>query len=339
MQGSREDRIMNERINLRYYYEIESLNSFEKDYYDFLTKVEQNKADYKYSEGSYIDPDSVNDVNKVSFYNHLTCFLNHQEKENKKNYCFLSPDDAPLTKQEKEYDRYKDKHDKSIITVMQDDNVLFRLKSDQFGFSAAETKYDNNKYPLAKLLRLCQNSESEEQDKVKKRITQYVKNTRTIGGSFLWPVPLEGNRDFCYNRLRGRWLEDRVDLTLLEIKHALEGRYDNGEYASDMLYNQYRNEKLHIKTWLEHFGTFPEYVEYFMLEPFVKDDMPINIIDGEPLHEDYIIEYRKKYNRQHIQTLTAKEICDMLERLERMILKRSEKMENVIKPYYEENNG
>lgn len=337
MQGSREDRIMNERINLRYYYEIESSNSFEKDYYDFLTKVEQNKADYKYSEGSYIDPDSVNDVNKVSFYNHLTCFLNHQEKENKKNYCFLSPDDAPLTKQEKEYDRYKDKHDKSIIIVMQDDNVLFRLKSDQFGFSAAETIYSSDKYPLAKLLRLYQNSGSEERDKVKERITQYVKNTRTIGGSFLWPVPPQGRRDFYYNRLRGKHLEDRMDLTLLEIKHVLDDK--NEKHTSDILYNQYQNKKTYMKIWLKHFDSFDQYVKYFMLQPFIAENgMPINIIDGKPLSEEYIKEYREQFKGQHLQTLTAEEICAMLKRLENMILERSENMENVIEPYYEENH-
>lgn len=334
---------MEEDINLRYYYELEASESFEEVYFHFLKKVEQNEARYKNLEGSYIDPDSVSDVKKISFYNHLTCFLNHQENylEKKEKFFFVPPSEARLTKQEKEYNQYKDKQDESIITVIQDNKIQFRLKSDQFGFSAAETKYVNNKYPLAKLLRLCQNSESEEQDKVKKRITQYVKNTRTIGGSFLWPVPLEGNRDFCYNRLRGRWLEDRVDLTLLEIKHALEGRYDNGECASDMLYNQYRNEKTHIKTWLEHFGTFPEYVEYFMLEPFIAENgMPINIIDGKPLNEDYIKEYREQYKRQHLKNLEeAEEICAMLRPLEIMILKRSKRMEDVIKPYYEENHG
>lgn len=293
-------------------------------------KVEKNEADYKDSEGSYIDPDSVSDVNKSNFYNHLTCFLNHQEEKYKKSYLFLPPSKAPMTTSEKIDDDMYDKLDEKKIVVTQSRKVLFRLTSDQFGFSATETKYNDNRYPLTNLLRLYQNSEPEERDKVKKRITQYVKNTRTIGGSFLWPVPPKGKRNCNYNQQRGvrNYLEDRVDLTLLEIKHALEGRYDNGEYASDMLYNQYRSEKTHIKTWLEHFGTFPEYVEYFMLEPFIAEDgWPINIVNGEPLNDNYIENYRE----HRLQDLSAEKLCDMLKRLECMILNRSKKMENVIK--------
>lgn len=329
---------MKEDINLRYYYELEASESFEKNYCLFLKKVEQNEARYKNLEGSYIDPDSVSDVKKISFYNHLTCFLNHQENcwEKEEKYFFVPPSEAPLTKQEKEYNKY-DK-DAKKITVIHGNKELFRLTSDQFGFSAAERIYDSDKSPLAKLLRLSQKENQEKQKEIKDLITQYVKNTRTIGGSFVWPVQPQGRRDCYYNIQRGRCLEDRVDLTLLEIKYALDGRPDNQEYTSDILYNHQHKNK-YMKTWLEHFGTFKKYVKYFKFEPFVKDDMPINIIDGEPLKEDYIKEYREQYKGQRLQNLKAEEICAMLKRLESMILKRSESMENVIKPYYEENHG
>lgn len=328
---------MNDTIKLSYYYELEASESFEKDYYDFLSKAEQNKADYKDSEGSYIDPDSKDDVKKTRFYNHLTYFLKHQEEKYNKSYSFLPPSEAPLTTL-KEQDIYKGKLDEKKITVIQDGKPLFRLTSDQFGFSAAESIYDNIKYPLPKLLRSYQNKGLEERDKVKERITWYVINTRTIGGSFLWPVYPQGQYYCNYNTVRGRRLEDRVDLTLLEIKHALDGSYDRGEHTSDILYKQYQNEKRHIKVWLKHFDSFEEYIEYFMLKPFVKDGMPINIINGKPLDDDYIKNYKEQFKRRHLQNLKAEEICGMLDRLEGMILERSENMENVIKQYIKENH-
>lgn len=325
-----------EDIKLRYYYELESSKSFEKDYDSFLTKVEQNGTGYKNLSGSYIDPDAVSSVKKISFYNHLTYFLNHQEKNQGKNkYLFLPPEAAPLTKQEKDYDIYKNQMDEKIITVVQvqDGERLFRLKSDQLGFSAAENKYSSN-MPLARLLRGSQNSKPEERDKVKKRITQYVKNTRTVGGSFVWPVSLQGIRDFRYNMFRGQApQEDRVDLTLLEIKHALDGSYDEGRYTSDKLYGQYCKEETCIKAWLRHFDSFEQYVKYFMFDSFVIDGMPVNIVHGEPLDDDYLENERKQYKMPQLQTLEVKEIWDMLERLEYMILNRSKKIENIIKQY------
>lgn len=341
---------MNDTKELSYYYEelaaSQSLKNFEKEYYDFLTKAEKNKADYKYSEGSYIDPDDCNSVKETGFYNHLTCFLNHQEKKYKKNYFFLPPEEALLTTTE-EKDNYKDKIDEKKITVIQNGEARFRLTSDQFGFSANETIYNRNKYPLANLLRLSQNEGQTKQEEIKERIVRYVKNTRTIGGSFLWPVPPKGKgmRRCGYNIYRGScsYLEDRVDLTLLEVKHALDGSYDKGGHTSDILYNQYKNEKTYMKEWMEHFDSFDNYVKYFVLEPFVKREdgqyMPINIINGEPLNDDDLKAYTKRHKRRFMQNLAADEIDAMLERLESMILARSAKMENVIKSYYEEKHG
>lgn len=337
-----EDEMMNGAKELRYYYEElatpKSYKNFEKKYYDFLTKVEENNVDYKKSEGFYIDPDGV-----TEFYNHLTCFLNHQEKKYKKSYLFMPPKAAPLTT--------------TKITVIQNGEMLFRLTSDQFGFSADKRiyKYNNDKYnyykcyygkyPLANLLFLTQGEDQTKREEIKKQIARYVKNTRTIGGSFLWPVPPKGRCNCIYNTSRGigSYLEDRVDLTLLEIKHALDGSYDKGEHTSDILYRQYQNGKRYIKEWLKHFDSFDSYVEYFMLEDFVekKDGkyVPINIINGEPLNDDYLKKYREQYKKSSLQNLTEKEIRAMLEYLEKKILERSAKMENIIKLYYEENHG
>lgn len=309
------------------YYEPE----FFEDYYDkFLTT--------RISSGFYIDPDCRADVNKTAFYNHLTYFLINQEKKYGNSYSFLPPKCSILTKQDEKDNMYIDNYK---ITVIQDNKAIFRLTSDQFGFSATEESYSNNKYPLTKLLHLYQKKELTEQEKVKKLITKYVKNTRTIGGSFLWPLPPEGRRKCNYNTQRGikGYLEDRVDLTLLEIKHALDKSYDKNQHTSDILYDEYMNEKTHIQEWFKHFDSFDRYVEYFMLDSFVKNGMPINILNGEPIDEYDIKNYKEQYQntkKGQLQNLTGEEIITMLSNLESMIVKRSKNIENAIKQYIRE---
>lgn len=341
---------MNNLKELSFYYEKQGVPNFENDYYDFLLKTEENNGDCTSLKNVYIDPDNVTSVGKTGFYNHLTCFLNHQEKKYKNNYFFLPPKKALLTTLE-EKEKCKDKMDNTKITVVQSDSgkALFRLTSDQLGFSASEEIYGNSnnsdKYPLVNLFHLSQKENQKRRGEIRELIVQYVKNTRTIGGSFLWPVPPKGGCNCFYNTIRGvsSYLEDRVDLTLLEIKHALDGSYDKGEHTSDILYRQYQNGKRYIKEWLKHFDSFDSYVEYFMLEDFVekKDGkyVPINIINDEPLSDDYLKKYREQYKKFSLQNLTEKEIRVMLEYLEKKILERSARMENIIKLYYKENHG
>lgn len=169
------------------YYE---LLCFETDYSSFL-KDRLLGGTKKY--GSYIDPDCVKDVSKTDFYNDLADFLNGREKELEKelknSYFFLPPAYAPQTpKWLQKHEDKKNSVDKKIITVEEknDTGRLFFLKSDQFGFSAAETIYEKNKsdkHPLSRLLYQYKRQEKEEQDKIISRITEYIKNTRTIGGS------------------------------------------------------------------------------------------------------------------------------------------------------------
>jgi hypothetical protein len=350
------------------YYE---LSCFETDYSSFL-KDRLLGGTKKY--GSYIDPDCVKDVSKTDFYNDLADFLNGREKELEKelknSYFFLPPAYAPQTpKWLQKHEDKKNSVDKKIITVEEknDTGRLFFLKSDQFGFSAAETIYEKNKsdkHPLSRLLYQYKRQEKEEQDKIISRITEYIKNTRTIGGSFIWPVPLEGKRDFVYNKIRGvgSYLEDRVDLTLLEIKHVINGRNNNFEKCkSDIrLYGEYEKDgqgqkvNTHMKQWFDHFDSFQGYVEYFMLEPFCQkvmakgsekgyDYIPLNIIDGEPIDEKKIDDYReiyyktkKKDRKGEVQTLNKEELINMLNRLEKMILERTENMESAIGSYRKE---
>lgn len=312
------------------YYEPDN---FEDSYRTFLEKALSNNL--KNNGSDYIDPDggSVPD-----FYDDLACFLNGRENdciEEKERYSFSSPLLSGYSK----------------ISVVRNNEKLFGLTSDQFGFRADEEIYEENnrhKYPLSRLLHFYKGQKKEEQEKIINRITEYVKNTRTIGGSFLWPfyyVEKCGKKsgkcyysEMCYyNTVRGvgSYLEDRVDLTLEDIKRSYNGK---PAFKKD-------ND---MKEWLSHFGSFRIFVEYFMLEPFCEkvsanngkedyDYVPINIIDGKKIDEGGIDEYAKRGNgKWDVQNLEKEAILNMLDRLEGMILIRTANMERVIELYREE---
>ena len=310
----------------------------------------------------YIDPDCVEDIRKTDFYNDLTDFLNEREKDcidKKDRYLYLPPSESTGTaKWLENHEGWGGlKRDPLKIAVLknseQNSGWLFRLTSDQFGFSAAESIYEreDRRYPLAKLLYSCRRKCEEERKEIIGRITEYVKNTRTLGGSFLWPVHPEGEkeRECSYNKRRGvgNYLEDRVDLTLLEVKHALDcaveqkcGYNNYKEYEKlDILYDYYdyhENDEMHLKKWLTHFGTFTKFVEYFMLEPFCErmptaegsyEYIPVNIIDGKRIEE----KKEEIRNIVKVRNLQEEEILNMLDRLEGMILVRTANMERAVR--------
>ena len=66
------------------------------------------------------------------------------------------------------------------------------------------------------------NKSENDQAKAAEFLTKYVYTTRTLGGSFLWPE--SWHRDYNMGRGNRSYIEDRVDLTLLEIKHYFEYR-------------------------------------------------------------------------------------------------------------------
>ena len=179
------------------YYEPEHF----EDYYNNFLEGMLSDGDGYYG---YIDPDCTADVGKTEFYNDLTDFLNEREKsciEQEKRYLYLPPLDARGTEKwlenHKEWRGLTDKMDEKKIAVLKEGEqngewqFCFCLTSDQFGFSAAESIYekkDYERYPLASLLYSCREKCEAKQKEIIGRITEYVKNTRTIGGSFLWPV-------------------------------------------------------------------------------------------------------------------------------------------------------
>lgn len=279
----------------------------------------------------YVDPDSVKFI-RTSFYNLLTEFLQKREQEFGKGFLYIPPQLAKLSNkngmQHESRDDYK-------IFVIENEETQFRLTSDQFGFSAAEGIYSKpEKYFLAKINYLSKESQSEDREGVIKKLINYVENTRTLGGVFVWPIPKEGRRNCSYNIRRGiaSYIEDRVDLTLLEIKHALDGDYKKEKHQNDILYNLYHNNTQNIRNWLEHFDSFDEYIRYFMLTDFVEDGMPINIMTGNPFCDEELKSYQESKHFQD-KDLSLKELLSILERLESMIVKRTQCMEDYIEDY------
>lgn len=298
-----------------------------EEYYNCILKNDISEA--KKSKGYYIDPDVCRYVGKTEYYSWLTKFLNCREpkRESTDKYLYIPPKKAMGICKEDKKNKYIDDYK---IVVVKNDEVLFRLTSDQFGFSAVESIYVTEakmkKYPLSRMVLLSRNETDEQEEEIRKQLIEYVENSRTLGGAFVWPT-FKKNRQGRYNAPRGvnSYIEDRVDLTLLEIKHALDGEYDKDNFSSDILYNEYKKDDGIMKTWLKHFGTFDNYIDFFMLEPFVAEvngqKIPVDIISGEPLNIDKV---------GKLQQLNLEKLQEVVIRVENMIIQRTTCMEQVV---------
>ena len=222
----------------------------------------------------YIDPDGKKNTD---FYSALSDFLNASRISRKNNKILsFEANEAPY----------------GMITVYYKDKYgnkqHFTVHSDQLGFSAVPWIYFSNKYPLSRYFEMQKNKEAAQ------FLADYVLTTRTLGGSFLWPETLWKG----YNRSRGcAKIEDRVDLTLLEIKHYFEYRElddkKNFKFSKDRLFVHYK--KTDAQTWFGFFDSFEDYVDFFMFNDFVEDIstngkkeyMPINILTGKRFKTDY----------------------------------------------------
>ena len=291
-------------------------------------KMIKNKSERSYK--LYIDPDAKE--NK-GFYRDLSNFLNAASWKNKKKLYFKA-NEAPY----------------GMITVYYKDQYgneqHFTVHSDQLGFSAVPWIYFRKDYPLSRYLEMQKNkldklkNKSEGQKTVAEFLANYVYTTRTIGGSFLWPESLWST--YNKNRGNGSYIEDRVDLTLLEIKHYFEYRElddkKNFKYSGDILFRYYDN--LDTQTWFGFFDSFEDYVDFFLFNDFVDKDKqtkeytPINILTGEPFEKGYL----------NSETNTLKDIKDekqlkaMLDLVMRMVKARSVNMEKLIAKYNQTND-
>ena len=285
-------------------------------------EIEKNKAWEKLREKKiayyniYMDPDKKE---SIDFYNDLSDFLNAASCEHRKDLLFKA---NGLSKKGIMVYRKKDKKE------------YFTIQSDQLGFSAVPWIYFSTKYPLSRYLELQKN------EVAAKFLTDYVLATRTLGGSFLWPESLYKD----YNPGRGRAkIEDRVDLTLLEIKHYFEYRELDDKkkfkYSGDILFSRYKF--LDTQTWFGFFDIFEDYVDFFLFNGFVKEInkngkkeyMPINILTGDPFEKDYL-----NYEKDVLKVLEEDKLKAMLDLVMRKVKTRSEDMEKLIAKYDQTND-
>lgn len=271
----------------------------------------------------YNDPDNKKNTD---FYDKLASFLNAASWKNKKNLYFKA-NEAPY----------------GMITVYYKDKKgeehHFTIHSDQLGFSAVPCIYFKQNYPLSRYLEMQKNKSDKDPDAIAEFLANYVYTTRTIGGSFLWPETLWKS----YNPGRGcAKIEDRVDLTLLEIKHYFEYRdlddKKKFKYRRDILFSRYKIPD--AQTWFGFFDSFEDYVDFFMFNDFVDKDkqtkeyMPINILTGEAFEKGYL----------NYETNTLKKIEDenqlkeMLDLVMRKVKARSVNMEKLIAKYNQTND-
>ena len=288
---------------------------------DLRKKGEIIKDKSESSNKLYIDPDKKENE---EFYRELSNFLNASRISRKNNKILsFEANEAPY----------------GMITVYYKDKYgnkqHFTVHSDQFGFSAVPCIYFRKNYPLSRYLEMQKNKSDKDPDAVAEFLANYVYTTRTLGGSFLW-------KDYNKSRGNGNYIEDRVDLTLLEIKHYFEYRdlddKKKFKYSGDILFRYYDN--LDAQTWFGFFDSFEDYVDFFMFNDFVDKDKqtkeytPINILTGEAFETDY-----PGYKKDTLKEIEdEKQLKEMLERVRDMVEKRTKKMEDLINEYKQTND-
>lgn len=301
---------------------IEYLNSA-------LQKTEKEKEIWnRFKNKPYTDPDTSHNNEHSLFYINLERYLN---KKFYKMFCEFHSNNNPTGL--------------SIINS----NIV--LRSDQFGFSAPHNSYawNKNKYPYAKYLNKTNDS---------KKIADIIWKTRTLGGSFLWPIVYcKSDGKYCsvYNKTRGicSYIEDRVDLTLLEIKDFYEiflNKYDYPRIKEKMNENGYiilKSQNNHgtedddskkVYDWLKCFKDFPDYVEKMSLQDFVDNNYDIyNLMKkNSTFHKDDNINIHRENNIREIRKLDLNKKEDFnklsiyFKNLIEKTLKRTEKMERII---------
>lgn len=295
---------------------------------DLRKKGEIIKDKSESSNKLYIDPDKKENE---EFYRELSNFLNASRISRKNNKILsFEANEAPY----------------GMITVYYKDKYgnkqHFTVHSDQFGFSAVPCIYFRKNYPLSRYLEMQKNKSDKDPDAVAEFLANYVYTTRTLGGSFLWPETLW--KDYNKSRGNGNYIEDRVDLTLLEIKHYFEYRdlddKKKFKYSGDILFRYYDN--LDAQTWFGFFDSFEDYVDFFEFNDFVenisktskKEYIPINILTGKAFETDY----PRRQTNVLKEIEDEKQLKEMLERVRDMVEKRTKKMEDLINEYKQTND-
>lgn len=305
---------------------------------DEAAKKEKNRIDDILKERGvvcnniYTDPDGKKNT---GFYKDLSDFLN-AARISRKNDKIISfeANEAPY----------------GMITVYYKDQYgneqHFTVHSDQLGFSAVCLKYFRKNYPLSRYLEMqknkldkLKNKSDKKLETVAKFLSEYVYTTRTLGGSFLWPE--DWYKGYNMERGNGSYIEDRVDLTLLEIKHIYKFRELENQliYGKDYLFKRYKNQ--YADKWFGFFDSFEDYVDFFMFNDFVEDIstngkkeyMPINILTVKRFKTDY-----PGYEMDTLKDIKEYKLKAMLERVRDMVEKRTIRMEDLINEYKQTND-
>ena len=291
---------------------------------EYIADLENYETDASNVKDHYHDPDRSYYLKNKDFFKDLTNFLIKQEdnckyinKENKYSYRFEKQD-------------YR-----KGICVLKDEDELFYLRSDQFGFSAPTSE---KRHPYDLYLK------TNNKDKHKK-VAEWISNTRTIGGSFLWPLPLKIGRKASfhkeYNENRGGkidssnryYMQDRADLALYEVS-CFYNRDKKLEEFKRTKISTYIEKYDYAKEWFEHFESFSNYVKFFCFEDFVDEDY--NVIDmtqtdkKTPITSDSYQKTKSNPFFKQLQTKEPKEIeetmFNILDTLSKNVIERSKRM-------------
>lgn len=291
----------------------------------------------------YCDPDTTyKEGCNHHFFEQLTHFLNKREEEfwnnpdskleNKYEYCFKERSrkkDCEKCKPRRRCEDCEEGIEVFEIDCKKNKKRIFFLRSDQLGFSAP-TKDRSYPYDLYLM-------KSENKDDALKQVVDWIAFSRTIGGSFLWPTPFYQS----YNLNRGGkisspkkyYIQDRVDLTLWEIFYWYENNKNNDSSNKKVIKMISGNDEKAtdaLEKWLSHFKTFETYIEFFCFQDFVNEkSCPINILSGSAEEPQWNNTSDRK--PEITDQLDKKTIYKMLDRVNTMILKRSKKIEELIK--------
>jgi hypothetical protein len=328
-------------------------------YNEYLPDWEQNYTKYlewlsQQPPNPYRDPDGK-DAKAWNYYQNLTAFLNAQEdfyqKQNRQKQNRLK---------KWTYEFQTDKVPYGIAVKENKKALLFYLKSDQFGFSAPSV--DKNHIYDVYL------EKSDDKASAINNIKEWILRTRTLGGGLLWPM--EQNEDGKWianpqiNTMRGGsktykskyYIEDRIDLTLWEIKHYLDfnsekkGQKYCEEYKGDILCGCMKKSP-NLRKWLDHFQDFKTYVEFFCFQDFCteseKSYKPYNMLQWRYANIDTFDEsYDKADKKNSIYYNVFSEVAqknlnpdaafseateNMLKTLSQKIINRTLKMEEIRK--------
>ena len=236
-----------------------------------------------------------------------------------------------------------------------------RLTSDQLGFSAIDdglSKWPcyylfdvNKKHPLYRLFRLALDEGKSKRSTMNKFISEFIYSTRTLGGAFVWPTndtEKDGDRKCIYNIRRGSnsYIEDRADLTLLEVKCYYE-EIEKDDLILKVAKDQ-QTYKFQMYKFLELFRgsngeeSFRNFVEFFILDAFVdknqnftpKNIMNPNVVGFAPPKFDKK-RGKKCYNigdPLSERELSAEGLMKILKRVQNMVQQRTLAMEKIVAP-------